>query len=222
MNNTRGRAKNIAGGIAYIGFGDLAQQIRRMFSLPGDGAGIIIFDDMLFNDRHPNAYQLADYLNDEYSNFDFYVCLGYKHSPKKKEIIDDLIRRGRRLPSHIHKTSFVGPEAKIGEGSIVYPMCNIGDGAVVGRGVVLNNSVTVSHDTVVHDCCYLAPGAIVCGYTEIGENSFIGAGAVISNGVKIGSNVIVGVGAVIAEDVADNASVIGNPMRTLKKRLCIT
>ncbi len=222
MKINRGRSKNSAGGVAYIGFGDLARQIRCMFSLPEDGAGVIIFDDALCNDRHPNAHHLIDCLNDEYSDYDFYVCLGYKHSQKKKGIIDALMRKKRHLPSHIHKTCFVESAAKIGEGSIVYPMCNIGDRAVVGRGVVLNNSVIVSHDTIVHDCCYLAPGVTVCGYVEIGENAFIGAGAVIANGVRIGTNAIIGVGTVVTEDVADDASVIGYPMRTLKKRLRLT
>lgn len=207
--------------IAFVGFGTLGRQIQSMLANSHGSGRNVYFDDRLSMDHYPDAYPLDNYANSEFRNFRYYICLGYKHLVRKNRIIAELSDADRLLPEFIHKTSFVNPSARVGLASIVYPLCNLDMEVGIGRGVVLHNSVTISHHSVIHDSCYIAPGVIVCGFVEVGENTFIGAGSVISNEVKIGKNVVVGAGTVVTRDIPDGRSAIGNPMKILTKNIVL-
>lgn len=47
------------------------------------------------------------------------------------------------------------------------------------------------------------------------KGASIGAGAIILPGVTIGERAMIGAGAVVTQDVPDDATVVGNPARTL-------
>lgn len=207
--------------IAFIGFGGLGKEIEDMLGISEKKCNQIYFDDKLFDEGYPNSFPISDFSKDDFANYDFFVCLGYRHLLKKRKIISELIRLNRHLPSIIHGTSFFNSTATLGHGSVIYPMSNIDKDVRIGSGVVLHNSVTISHHGILHDCCHLGPGVTVCGYVEIDESTFVGAGSVISNGIRIGRNVIIGVGTVVTQDISDNASVIGNPMRILTKKIVL-
>lgn len=206
--------------IAYIGFGALGKQLSVLIrqtekSIPEE----VYFDDIAVKEKKANAYPFNDYKDERFSQYDFFICLGYKQLSVKGEITATLKKLNRTLPSFIHPTSFINPTATIEAGCIIYPGCNVDQEVVLKEGTFLNNSVIVSHNSVVGAHSFLAPGAIVCGNAEIGTNCFIGAGAVVSNGITVGDNSIVGVGTIVTRDITPGHSVIGNPMRILSTKL---
>lgn len=180
------------------------------------------FDDIAYDAGRKGSWPFSAYIQEEFSDFDFYIGLGYKHLEAKVNIVDHLLRSDRRLPTYFAPSSFVSSSAMIGQGTILYPMCNIDQDVHLGKAVLVNNSVTISHNSIVGDCSYLSPSVTISGFVTIGSKTFIGAGTVIANNVTIGSNVIIGVGSVITRDIPDGTSAIGNPMRILKKPLRLT
>lgn len=54
---------------------------------------------------------------------------------------------------------------------------------------------------------------------RIGRDCWIGGGTIILPGVTIEDNVIVGAGSVVTTDVPSNSTVIGNPARTMRRRI---
>lgn len=52
----------------------------------------------------------------------------------------------------------------------------------------------------------------------IGDNVDIGFGAIIIGNVKIGNNVIIGANTLVNKDVEDDAIVVGNPMRFIRRK----
>jgi acetyltransferase-like isoleucine patch superfamily enzyme len=85
--------------------------------------------------------------------------------------------------------------------------------AKIGNGVICNTSSVVEHECFLGNFSHLAPGAILCGNVQVGENSFIGAGSVVRPGIRIGRNVIIGAGSVVVKDIPDFGKVAGNPAR---------
>ena len=205
--------------IALIGFGELGKQISGLLLAEAKPARQCYFDDIAYGEGRKGALPFSAYMQEEFNDFDFYIGLGYKHLETKVNIVDRLLDLDRRLPTYIAPRSFVSPSAIIGQGTILYPMCNVDQGVRLGKAVLVNNSVTISHNSIVGDCTYLSPGVTISGFVTIGSKTFIGAGTVIANNVTVGSNVIIGVGSVITHDIPDSTSVIGNPMRILKKPL---
>jgi sugar O-acyltransferase (sialic acid O-acetyltransferase NeuD family) len=207
--------------LAMVGFGELGRQILALLSAEQDPDQICYFDDLEVRQGSEQAFPFSAYSDDRFRPFDFYVCLGYKHLLAKAHIIDQLLALRRRLPSYVALSTYVSPSATVGQGTIVYPMCNVDKAVRIGNGVLVNNSVTISHDSAIGDCCYLSPGATIAGFVDIGKCTFVGAGAIVANNVTIGSNAVIGIGTVVTRDVPSGASVIGNPMKILKKPLRI-
>ena len=207
----------MARNIALIGFGESGKQFFGFLKNKSDR--FVFFDDTLPKENNPDFFSFHDYGQQQFSGFDFFVSLGYHHLKKKKNIIEHLLKLGRNVPAFHHSTSFINPTASLGAGTFIFPMCNIDKEVKTGKGVLLNNSVCISHNNIIGDCCYIAPGVITSGFVEIGNETFIGTGTVISNDIKIGNNVTVGAGAVITKDIPDNCSVAGNPFRILDKPL---
>jgi len=196
-------------GVAIIGAGELGRHLAHFLKCP-----VTFFDD--------NS-QLAEFPFDafrekRFSDFDFYVGLGYRHLEKRASILGELETLGRKIPALVHPSSYLG-DAKIGAGAFVFPMCNLGQSVSLGKGVILHGSVTLSHDSSVGECSYLAPAVITSGHVQIGKFCFLGTGALVSDGVTIGDRVRIGIGTVVTHDLAPRSSHIGNPSRQLEQSL---
>lgn len=208
--------------IAIVGYGALGKQIAHMLSVSYPNHEFHIFDDIAHQSKSAHyTYPFSECLDEKYSEHEFYIGLGYKHLNKKLSIIESLLKLGRQVPSMIHASSYRDLSSKVSQGAVVYPMCNLDQGSLIGKGSIINNSVVISHDCEIGDGCYLSPGCVLAGQVKIGSCVFLGAGVLVANGVTIGSNAVVGIGTVVTSDVPSGASVIGNPMRLLKKPLNI-
>ena len=204
---------------AFVGFGELGRQVEALLPQPPRDDPVVYFDDPLTGRGHASARPFAEFVDDRYRDYEFYVCLGYQHLETKSRLVRELMELGRRVPAFIHDSCQVSASAAIGSGALVYPMCVLDKDVSVGDGALINNSVTVSHNAAIGTCAYLSPGVVLCGYVRIGAQTFVGAGAVISDGVTVGDGVKIGVGTVVTQDIPPGASVIGNPMRILDRQL---
>lgn len=204
---------------AFIGFGVLGQQILAFVNELERPGETLFFDDFVFANKSENARPFNEYALDKYSDFSFYVCLGYKHLPLKDKIIKELLAKNRDVPAMVHPTVYVSPLSKIGAGSFIYPCCNVDMHVEIGEGVQLHNSVVVSHNSVIGSCCYISPGTVLSGNVTVGQYAFIGTGSVISNHVSIGDGCAIGVGSVLTKSLEAGLHGIGNPFRILEQKL---
>jgi sugar O-acyltransferase (sialic acid O-acetyltransferase NeuD family) len=207
--------------LAFVGYGELGKQLLGFAEEILKPSEIIIFDDDAYVSNLTNAFPFQDYILEKFHEYNFIIGLGYKHLQKKKQIIDLLKEKGRKMPSIIHPTCFVSKSAKIGEAVYAYPMCNIDKNVIIEAGTLLNNSVTISHDNQIGECCYFSPSITTSGFVKIGNCSFIGTGSIISNNISIGKNTIIGIGSVLIKDLPNNYSALGNPAKYFDKKLKI-
>lgn len=208
--------------IGLIAYGELGIQVEQMLIQNGyNNFQFVYFDDIAAKNKVNNSFPFNSYVQSNFNDINFIVCLGYKHLELKCKIVKELKADGRKLITFIHPASFVNPTATIGDGVIIYPKCNIDYKVKIGDACVLNNSCIISHETTINQCCYLSPGVITSGFVNIGEKVFIGSGTIISNNIKIEENSIIGIGSVITKDVLKNSSVIGNPQRVLSKKIIL-
>lgn len=198
--------------IGIIGYGVIGQHIEAFIKEKHTGSIVIYyFDDKLFQKKVNNSFPLKDFDQKKFTDLEFYIGLGYKHTDFKKKVLDQLKKNNCRLPSFVHPSSSINNSTKIGSGTIIYPKCNIGFNVEIGEGTILHNSCTVSHDSRIGSCSFLSPSVTLSGNVFIGNNTFIGSATVFANNLKIGNNVKIGVGSVVTKDIANNISVIGNP-----------
>ena len=204
---------------AFIGYGDLGEQIFHLLQQSESIEAIAYFDDHQVAAGVAGAYPFSSYADEAFREYQFYIGLGYKHLAARNKIAHELLAKGRKVPAMVHSSVYVAPTASIGEGTSVYPMSNIDHNVRIGKACLINNSVVISHDCNMGDSCYISPGVIISGKVSIGENTFIGSGALISNGVNIGANVQIALGTIVTKDVPDNMSVLGNPAHIIARKL---
>lgn len=204
---------------AYVGFGVLGKQIQRFINEFEKPEKSVFFDDLLFEQQAENSFPFKNYSNDEFKDYSFYICLGYRHLALKNSIITELLHKGRTLPSFIHPTVYVATDCKIEAACVLYPNSTIDMEVKLEQGVLLNNAVVISHNAVIGSCAYLSPGIVISGNVTIGKNTFIGSGSVFSNNISIGENSVIGVGSVLTHSIPDYSNGIGNPFRILNHKL---
>jgi sugar O-acyltransferase (sialic acid O-acetyltransferase NeuD family) len=121
------------------------------------------------------------------------------------------------FPSVISPDAVVNEGVTFSEAVVVMDGTVINCGAVVGRGAIVNTNSTIEHDVLLGDWVHVAPGATICGGSEIGRFSMVGAGATIIQGVKIVEGCLIGAGATVVKDLKEAGVYAGCPARLLGK-----
>ena len=132
---------------------------------------------------------------------------GIANPELRVQIYQQVQELGFVFPSLIHPTAVVEPSSEISPGGQIFPLAYVGSEARLGFGVILNNSVVISHDCNIGDYANISPGALIAGNVEVGERALVGMGVTINLGVKIGSNARIGNGATVKADVPENGVV---------------
>ncbi|MBI4056117.1 MAG: acetyltransferase [Elusimicrobia bacterium] len=125
---------------------------------------------------------------------------------------------GFRLPTVIHPSAVIAKDVSMGDGVQVSPGAVIVTGSRLGNNIVLNTSISVDHDCLVSDHCYIAPGAHLAGNVTVGPFTWVGMGANVLQGLKIGTNVLLGAGSVLLSDAEDDTVIVGVPGRVLRRQ----
>lgn len=87
---------------------------------------------------------------------------------------------------------------------------------VIGQRSWLMKHSHVGHDARVGMDCEISPGAVVCGFAEIGDGVRIGVNACVLPHVKVGAYARIGAGAVVTKDVPPYQIWTGVPARGLR------
>jgi len=201
--------------IGLIGFGALGSQmlgLLRELERPDD---VVFFDDLAHRDGRENSFPFDSFLDPQFADHDYYLALGYRHLNLKAKILSQLRAAGRRVPSFVHPGCRVHTSCRIGDGCVLYPMCNLDQEVELKPGVLLHNSVVISHNSSLGTGAFCSPGVVLSGQVTIGEAAFLGTGTLVSSNRHIGARARIGIGTVVSSDVPDDTSAIGNPMRLL-------
>jgi sugar O-acyltransferase (sialic acid O-acetyltransferase NeuD family) len=125
---------------------------------------------------------------------------------------------GARFCTLIHPSVTLTRHVSFGAGVVVAAGSALTNRIRLGDHVHVNLHCTISHDCVIEDFAYLAPGVRATGKVTLGEGCYVGAGAVIGDGRTVGAWSTVGAGAVVVADVPANSTVVGVPARVIKTR----
>lgn len=209
--------------VALLGYGELGRYMRSVLDeyLSVDWESSVFFDDAYQSSGGVNGFTFPEHTDARFADHRFYVCLGYKHLATKAAIVARLVELGREVPSFVHPTSWVHPSVKLGHGAFLYPGVNIDRHSEVGDATWLSNGTIIAHDSVVGAGCWFGASVTLCGKVRVGSRTFLGSGSVVSNDVTVGDDVVVGLSTAVTKPVADGASVIGNPMRVLEKKITL-
>lgn len=136
---------------------------------------------------------------------------------RRQEVIEGLGLEATRYATVIHPSAKISPLARVGRNVLVMAGVVITSNAVVGDHVcILPNSV-VSHDARIGDWTLIGSNVSIAGHVRLGSNCYVGSGSQIINDIEIGDRALIGLGSNVIRSVADDATVAGNPARSLDR-----
>ncbi|MBN3518675.1 hexapeptide transferase [Algoriphagus lutimaris] len=144
----------------------------------------------------------------------FYFCLGIGNSFLRKKVFDELVKLGGVFQP-VHSNSSIISDSAIGDFDAL-SQSFIGPDVKIGTGSLVNVGAKVHHESSLGEFVEIGPGSIVLGNASIGDFTQIGAGAVVLPGVKIGSNCKIGAGSVVTRDLMDGVVAFGVPCKVKK------
>jgi len=151
----------------------------------------------------------------ELASFDYFIGIG--HNGIRRKVHISLAKHLGEPINAIHPSAIISASVEMGNGIMIAAGVAINPVVTIGRGVICNTSSSIDHECVIEDFVHIAPGAVLCGNVKVGSGTFVGANSVIKQGITIGKNVTIGAGTVVIKDIPDNATVVGNPQRILRK-----
>lgn len=143
------------------------------------------------------------------------VAVGIGSSLARRSVYERILLLNPAIdfPPIIHPSALLGSRIAIGEGALVQAGCTLTCDISIGRFVVLNIGVGISHDVRVADFATIGPRSQFTGATACGVCAEVGAGTIVIPGRSIGDGATTGAGAVIIRDVQPSSTVVGVPAR---------
>jgi len=171
-------------------------------------------------DETPLNLPLLGKLEDVYPSFsgDVQVVVAIGSSGARKRVATRIDRLGIDAAVLVHPSAHVGPDVRLGKGTMVCAGAILTAGIQVGQHALINSGSIVSHDGRIDDFVTIAPGVSLAGNVHVQTGADLGIGASVLPGLKIGSWSIVGGGATVTRNVPSNSTVVGSPARVIKQR----
>ena len=115
----------------------------------------------------------------------------------------------------VSDTAIISQNSYVGNGTFLGPGSIVNSNTKIGANCFINTGSIIEHDCIIGSFTHVCPGAVIAGGVSIGSGCLIGSNSTILPGINIGNNVKIGAGSVILKDIPDNATVVGNPGKTI-------
>lgn len=152
--------------------------------------------------------------------FNHNICIAIGDNAIRECLYKEYKRKliSAKFPSLIHKSSVVGVNTHIGEGTVVMPLTNIGPNSTLGECCIVNTSSSIDHDCKIDDFASIAPGVISGGTVSIGKRTAISMGIIIKHGINIGIDVVAGANSYVDKNIGNCIVTYGSPCRKVRDR----
>ena len=163
--------------LIILGVGGYGRTVADMARQSGKYTEVCFLDDNA-TDEHVLG-KCSSYINYIASDTELYPAFG--NNEGRLQWIERLEAAGANIPTLIHNTAYVSPEAIVERGTVVLPKAIINTSVVVNRGCIINCGAIIDHGCVIEEGVHICLGAIVKAENRIPKCMKVEAGVVIEN-----------------------------------------
>jgi len=143
------------------------------------------------------------------------VVLPLGFTKLKKKIFTSVLKGVDNLvfPNIIHPSARVNlSRNRIGIGNVITANSMLTLNIEMGNFNLLNDGVSVGHDTRIGDFCVVGPQSSISGNVVLGDEVLIGTGARVLQNCSVESRVVVGSGSVVLRNIdEEGVTIMGVP-----------
>ncbi len=163
--------------VYIVGGGTLSRFVIDILESMKIGVGGV-YDDKYPGEKKVLGYAVLGKIEDvPLDHKELVVAIG--EPEERKRLMEMFKASGHSFPLILHKTSFISRHAKIEEGAIIGPACNILAESKIGKGVCLLANVNINQNTRVGDYSLLGAGVNVGNNAVLHEGCHVGMSCVI-------------------------------------------
>lgn len=151
----------------------------------------------------------------EHLSADVRFAVAMASSIRRRAISEEVLAAGGTLLAAVHPAAYVSTRARLGRGVFVLAGSVVGPDATIGDFSIVNANCSIDHDCRLGVAVQFGPGVTLAGDVTCEDGCFLGVGVTVLPGVRIGRGAVVGGGAVVVKPVPDGVTVAGNPARPL-------
>ncbi|GAO31664.1 acetyltransferase [Geofilum rubicundum] len=136
----------------------------------------------------------------------FYI-IGIANLAYRRFFVELFLSQGARFLTFVHSTAYVSESATIGQGSIIGPYVNVGPNAQVGNFTLINSRCSLGHDTVIGDFDFISPNVCFSGFSSVGNDNLFGINSSTIPHIRVGNRNKIAAGMVLDHHVPDDSVV---------------
>ena len=133
----------------------------------------------------------------------------------RRKCMEEIIANGGKFQTMIHKTTRLGTNVVVGEGTVIGAFTTIGADAKVGKYNLIQSYTVIGHDSRIGDWNRIDTHVTLVGGTIVEDEADIHTSAMISHNVTIESNSRVAACSFVIRRVKSGTTVMGNPAKRL-------
>ena len=199
------------------------------------GAGKEVFDLLQETPEEREKWDETVFIDDTMESGEYWSCRRFTFEDFRKEITpdqakvviavgepkarEDLYNRvkeaGYSLATLVHRLAFVSDTAKLGEGVVLQDGVRISPETVMGANTFVNHRSMIGHNCVIGKHCQISANVMIAGCVTIGDTVFAGVSSCIRDHTTVGEHTILSMGSVVLKDVRPYKIVLGNPAREM-------
>lgn len=123
-----------------------------------------------------------------------------EEASRRKDLFIWAKNLGFETPSVISPSASVSPSSSVSEAAQVMGGVMIGPEVRIGLGSIVNTGVQIHHGSEIGRFCHISTGVIINGDVCVGDEVFIGSGSVVRNGVSLSAGSFIPMGSVVTGD----------------------
>jgi len=140
-----------------------------------------VYDKIAFLDDGKSGPEILgrceEYILFSGENTDVYPAFG--NNEIRMAWLEKLMQKDIPVPTLVHPSAYVSPQAKLGQGTVVLPKAVVNTGVTVESGCIINIGALIDHDCYIEAGVHLCPGVIVKAENRIGAYARLESGEVI-------------------------------------------
>lgn len=162
--------------LIILGAGGYGRTVADIARQSGRYTEVHFLDDNATDDV---VGKCSDYIKHIAPDTELYPAFG--NNEGRLQWIQRLEAAGASIPTLIHHTAYVSPEATVGGGTVVLPKAIVNTDVTVNRGCIINCGAIIDHGCVIGDGVHICLGAIVKAENRLPKCMKVEAGSVIEN-----------------------------------------